>query len=44
MLPKKGRVLPNDEDFGPYPAAIAHALQHQLGTTHQAIKIIMRWT
>jgi hypothetical protein len=40
MLPKKGIVLPN----GPYPAAIAYALQNQLGTTHQAVKIIMRWT
>jgi|SRR5271163_2723971 len=37
MLPKKGTVLP-------YRAAIAHALQRQLGTTHQAVKIIRRWT
>jgi hypothetical protein len=37
MLPKKGRVFP-------YPTAIAQALQNQLGTTHQAIKTIMRWT
>lgn len=37
MLPKKGTVLP-------YPAAIADALQRQLGTTHQAVKIIRRWT
>ena len=28
----------------PYPTAIAEALQRQLGTTHQATKIIMRWT
>jgi hypothetical protein len=28
----------------PYPTAIADALQRQLGTTHQAIKIVMRWT
>jgi hypothetical protein len=37
MLPKKGIVLP-------YPAAIADALQRQLGTTHQAVKVIRRWT
>jgi hypothetical protein len=24
--------------------AIAYALQNQLGTTHQAVKIVMRWT
>src|SRR5208282_227812 len=44
MLPKKGIVLPNGEKFGPYPAAIAYALQKQLGTTHQAVKTIRRWT
>jgi hypothetical protein len=37
MLPKKGIVLP-------YPAAIADALQRELGTTHQAVKIVRRWT
>jgi hypothetical protein len=37
MLPKKGTVLP-------YRAAIADALQRELGTTHQAVKIIRRWT
>jgi hypothetical protein len=44
MLPKKGIVFPNGENLGPYPVAIAHALQNQLGSTHQAIKIVMRWT
>ena len=44
MLPKKGIVFPNGENLGPYPVAIAYALQNQLGTTHQAVKIIMRWT
>ena len=44
MLPKKGIVFPNGENLGPYPVAIAYALQKQLGTTHKAIKIIMRWT
>ena len=28
----------------PYPLAIAYALKSELGTTHQAVKIIMRWT
>ena len=27
-----------------YPAAVAQALQHQLGGTHQAVKTVMRWT
>jgi hypothetical protein len=44
MLPKKCIVFPNGEDLVPYPVAIAHALQNQLGTTHQAAKMIMRWT
>src|SRR5712691_8683436 len=44
MLPKKGIVLPNSENLGPHPAAIAYALRNQLGTTHQAIKIVMGWT
>ena len=44
MLPKKGIVFPNGENLGPYPEAIAYALRNQLGTTHQAIKIVMRWT
>jgi hypothetical protein len=44
MLPKKGIVFPNGENLGPYPAAIAYALRHQLGTTHQAVKTVMQWT
>jgi len=44
MLPKKGIVFPDGENLGPYPVAIAYALQNQLGTTHQAIKVVMRWT
>ncbi len=39
-----GIVFPNGENLGPYPAAIAYALRNQLGTTHQAIKIVMGWT
>ena len=29
---------------GPYPVAVAYALRNQLGTTHQAVKTVMRWT
>ena len=44
MLPKKGIVFPNGENLGPYPLAIAYALKCELGSTHQAVKIIRRWT
>jgi hypothetical protein len=44
MLPKKGIVFPNGENLGPYPAAVAYALKSELGSTHQAVKIIRRWT
>src|SRR5579863_4393797 len=44
MLPKKGIVFPNGENLGPYPRAIAYALKSELGSTHQAVKIIRRWT
>jgi hypothetical protein len=44
MLPKKGIVFPNGENLGPYPMAIAYALKSELGSTHQAVKIVMRWT
>ncbi len=43
MLPKKGIVFPNGENPG-YAQAVAHALKCELGSTHQAIKIIRRWT
>lgn len=44
MLPKKGIVFPNGENLGTYPQAVAYALKCELGSTHQAIKIIRRWT
>jgi hypothetical protein len=44
MLLKKGIVFPNGENLRPYPSAIAYALRNELGSTHQAVKIIMRWT
>ena len=44
MLPKKGIVFPNGENIGAYPQAVAYALKCELGSTHQAVKIIRRWT
>jgi hypothetical protein len=44
MLPKKGTVFPNGETLESYPGAIAYALKCELGSTHQAVKIIRRWT
>jgi len=44
MLPKKGIVFPSAQDLGPYSRAIAYALKCELGSTHQAIKIVMGWT
>ena len=44
MLPKRGIVFPNDENLGSYPRAIAYALKCELGPTHQAVKIIRKWT
>ena len=44
MLPKKGIVFPNGENLGSYSQAIAYALKCELGSTHQAVKIIRRWT
>ena len=48
VLPKKGKKLHWAEtgsvaELG-YPGAIATALRHELGTTHQAVKLAMRWT
>ena len=44
MLPKKGIVFPNHENLGPYPRAIAYVLKCELGSTHQAVKTIRKWT
>jgi len=44
MLPKKGTLLPDERKFQSYPPAIAQALKEELGTSHRAIKTIMRWT
>jgi hypothetical protein len=44
MLPKTGKTFPAGENVAPYAAAIAHALDRELGDTHRAVKIAMRWT
>jgi hypothetical protein len=48
MLPKKGKKFPKRDGKGPtplrYAGAVATALRAELGSTHQAIKTVMRWT
>ena len=44
MLPKKGIVFPSAENLGPFPLAVAYALKSELGSTHQAVKIVRKWT
>ncbi|WP_122418713.1 MULTISPECIES: hypothetical protein [Pseudomonas] len=41
MLPKKGKTFPTRQD---YASGLAVALQGELGSTHQAVKTLMRWT
>lgn len=48
MFPKKGKKLPR-RPHGPdgdeaFRQAVAAALKSELGTTHQAIKTVMRWS
>jgi hypothetical protein len=33
-----------EKNLESYPETVAHALQRQLGGTHQAVKTVMRWT
>lgn len=48
MLPKTGKVLPKQDERGTskltYAAAVAAALRTELGDSHRAIKIVMKWT
>lgn len=48
MFPKKGNYFPNgtrrEKSKVSYPAAIAAALRSELGSSHQAVKTVMRWT
>ena len=48
MLPKTGKLLPKRDGRGPskltYAAAVAAALRTELGGSHRAIKIVMKWT
>jgi len=43
-LPKTGKKLPRYVSGHDYAVAIATALRTDLGATHQATKIMMRWT
>lgn len=43
MFPKTGNELPRTGRGG-YEQTIAMALRSELGTTHQAVKTLMRWT
>jgi hypothetical protein len=48
MLPKTGKVLPKGDGTAAagltYAAAVALALRDELGDSHRAIKVVMRWT
>ena len=47
VLPKKGNVLPRQKQSAPekkYACAIAVALRAELGGTHRAVKVVMKWT
>lgn len=48
MLPKTGKVLPKGDGKEPskltYAAAVAAALRSELGDSHRAIKMVMKWT
>jgi hypothetical protein len=46
MFPKTGRKFPRraEEPPGDYASSIADALRAELGSSHQAIKTLMRWT
>ena len=45
MFPKTGRKIPARAEQSPdYASSIAEALRAELGSSHQAIKTLMRWT
>ena len=44
VVPKMGTTVHLAADQARYRRAIADALRHELGPTHQAIKTTMRWT
>ena len=43
-FPKTGKVFPNRDVEGQYVSTIAAALSYELGSTHQAVKTVVRWT
>jgi hypothetical protein len=44
MFPKTGRKFPTREKRPDYGSSISQALRADLGSSHQAIKTLMRWT
>ncbi len=48
MFPKMGKTFPKDEDDHvsryEYSEAVSAALVRELGSSHQAIKTLMKWT
>ncbi len=44
VVPKKGTFVHLAEEATDYRTAIARALHEELGGTHRAIKMAMRWT
>jgi hypothetical protein len=44
MLPKAGKNLHRGEPGLAFADLMAQALTDELGTTHQAVKTVMRWT
>jgi len=44
MPPKKGIVYPGAHELGSFSRAVAFALKSELGSTHQAVKTIRKWT
>jgi hypothetical protein len=41
---KSATIFRMEKNPDSYAAAVAHALTRQLGGTHRAVKIVMRWT
>jgi hypothetical protein len=44
MFPKAGRKFPAHERQADYASSISEVLRAELGSSHQAIKTLMRWT
>ena len=44
MLPKRGNKRPNLRGEADFAKLLAQALRAELGSTHRAVKTVMRWT